>query len=94
MSSPPMSTPPLHEHKAPRINVKPPLLTIFWIRFGHRVTMETPNDCGVAEKSQLGHKYFLQYSTVYLLRKTLSSNIGAPNLLLALGAIEPRHAAA
>jgi len=56
--------------------------------------METPNDCGVAEKSQLGHKYFLQYSTVYLLRKTLSSNIGAPNLLLALGAIEPRHAAA
>ena len=57
-----MSMPPLHEHKVPRINVKPPLLTIFWIRFGHRVTMETPNDCGVAEKSQLGHKYFLQYS--------------------------------
>jgi len=39
-----------------------------------------------AEKSQQCHKYFLQYNA-FASKKTSSSNMGAPNLILASGAI-------
>jgi len=46
-----------------------------------------PTHCsaGAAEKSQQCRKYFLQYSICF--RKILGSNMGAPNLFLAPGAI-------
>jgi len=37
---------------------------------------------GGAEESQQFQKYFLQYSGLHLLRKTLGSNMGAPNLFV------------
>jgi len=45
----------------------------------------SPNDCGGAEKSQQCRKYFLQQHICF--QKSSGSNMGAPNLLLAPGAI-------
>jgi len=51
---------------------------------GRRITMRAPNDCG-APKS---HNNVTRTSVQYVcFRKSSGSNIGAPNLLLAPGAI-------
>jgi len=50
------------------------------------ITMGAPNHCGGRGKPQKCHKYFLQYSA-FASEKTSSSNMGAPNLLLAAGVI-------
>jgi len=46
---------------------------------GRRITMGAPNHCGVAEKSQKCHKYFLQsifFNTEHLLPKDISFEYG------------------
>jgi len=48
--------------------------------------MGASNDCGVAEKSQQCHNILSSIQYICF-RKTSGSNMGAPNLLLAPGAI-------
>jgi len=50
----------------------------------HRITMGAPNHCGVAEKSMSQVLSLLQ---CICSRKIPGLNMGAPNLLVALGAI-------
>jgi len=56
---------------------------------GHRITMGAPNHCG-SRRKVLTMSQVLPSIQYICFRKTSVSNMGAPNLLLAPGAILPR----